>query len=117
VVIVMLITTIIAVNAGLFSLAHFTLFPIAIMAITAERFAIIQIEQGWRATWKITFTTLIVISGSYIFMDSLFLQSMILAFPELLFVIIALYLWLGKWTGMRVLEFFRFRKLILGKAA
>jgi hypothetical protein len=45
-------------------------------------------------------------------MDSLFLQSMILAFPELLFVIVALNLWLGKWVGMRVSEFIRFRKLI-----
>jgi len=116
VVIVMLITTFFAVNAGLFELAHFTLFPIAIMAITAERFAIIEIEQGWIKAIKITFTTMLVITGSYLFMDSLFLQSMILAFPELLFVIIALYLWLGKWTGMRVSEFFRFRKLIMGTA-
>jgi len=117
VVIVMLAITILAVNAGLFDLAHFTLFPIAILAITSERFAIIEIEQGWRKAMKITFTTLLVISAAYLFMDSLFLQSMILAFPELLFVIIALYLWLGKWTGMRVVEFFRFRKIIMGTPA
>lgn len=117
VVILMLLTTIIGVNAGLFELAHLTLFPIAIMAITAERFAIIEIEQGWKKALTITFTTMLVISASYAFMDSLFLQSMTLAFPELLFVIVALYLWLGKWTGMRVMEFFRFRKLIFGNPA
>jgi len=114
VVIVMLFITIISVNIGLFDLAHLTLFPIAILAITAERFAIIEIEQGWRKAMRITTTTLFVITAAYLFMDSLFLQSMILAFPELLFVIIALYLWLGKWTGMRVSEFFRFRKIIMG---
>jgi hypothetical protein len=117
VVIIMLLTTIVGVNAGLIELAHLTLFPIAIMAITAERFAIIEVEQGWKKAITITFTTMLVISASYAFMDSLFLQSMTLAFPELLFVIVALYLWLGKWTGMRVMEFFRFRKLIFGNPA
>ena len=112
VVIVMLALTVIGVNFGLFELAHVSLFPIAILAITAERFTIIEVEQGWKKALTITFSTIVVIAASYAFMDSLFLQSMILAFPELLFLIIALNLWLGKWTGMRVMEFFRFRKLI-----
>jgi len=115
VVIVMLLMTIFGVHFGLFELAHITLFPIAILAITAERFAILEIEQGSLKAFKITFSTLIVISACYMVMDSLFLQSMILAFPELLFLIIALNLWLGKWIGMRLSEFYRFRKLILGK--
>jgi len=115
VVIVMMSVTVLSVHFNMFELAHVTLFPIAILAITAERFAIIESEQGSLKAFKITFTTLIVISACYIVMDSLFLQSMILAFPEMLLVIIALNLWLGKWIGMRVTEFFRFRKLIFAK--
>ncbi|HHI94455.1 MAG TPA: transglutaminase [Gammaproteobacteria bacterium] len=115
IVVVMLLMTVFGVQYGLFELAHITLFPIAILAITAERFAILEIEQGWRKALLITFNTLVVISMAYAVMDSLFMQSLILAFPELLFVIIALNLWLGKWVGMRVSEFFRFRKLIFGK--
>jgi len=57
--------------------------------------------------------TLLVIAACYAVMDSLFLQSMILTFPELLLVVIALNLWLGKWVGMRLLEFVRFRHVIL----
>lgn len=117
VVLVMLTLTVAGVNMGLFELAHVSLFPIAILAITAERFTIIEVEQGWKKAFIITFSTLIVIAASYAFMDSLFIQSMILAFPELLFLIIALNLWLGKWTGMRVMEFIRFRKLIFGGAS
>ena len=112
VVIVMLLMTVVSVHIGLIDLAHITLFPIAILAITAERFAIIEVEQGWRKAFMITLATMVVISAAYAVMDSLFLQSMILAFPELLFVIVALNLWLGKWVGMRVSEFIRFRKLI-----
>lgn len=116
VVIVMLVMTVLGVQFGLFELAHITLFPIAILAITAERFAIIETEQGWRKASQITVSTLVVISAAYFVMDSLFLQSMILAFPELLLFVVALNLWLGKWVGMRVSEFYRFRKLIFSKA-
>jgi len=101
------------VHTGLFDLAHISLFPIAILAITAERFAIIEVEQGLREALHITSVTLLVIAACYAVMDSLFLQSMILTFPELLLVVIALNLWLGKWVGMRLLEFVRFRHIIL----
>ncbi|MBI5467599.1 MAG: UUP1 family membrane protein [Deltaproteobacteria bacterium] len=112
VVVVMLSTTVAGVRLGLFDLAHITLFPIAIMAITAERFAILETEQGIKKAAMITLATIVVISACYAVMDSLFLQSMFLAFPELLLVVIAINMWLGKWIGMRLMEFIRFRRLI-----
>ena len=112
VVISMLLLTIFAVNSSLFHLAHISLFPIAILAITAERFAIIVEEQGLAKALKISFSTAIVIVAAYAVMSSLFMQSLILAFPELLLFLIVLNLWLGKWVGMRLSEYIRFRKLI-----
>jgi len=114
VVITMLIMTVISVQLKLFELAHISLFPIAILAITAERFSIIEEEQGMGKAFGIAATSLLVISAAYVVMDSLFLQSMILAFPELLLVIVAFNLWLGKWVGIRLTEFVRFRRLIVG---
>ncbi|MFZ2161445.1 MAG: UUP1 family membrane protein [Sideroxyarcus sp.] len=113
VVIVMMITTVGGVQLGLFELAHVTLFPIAILAITAERVALMEAEQGALKVARITLMTLIVIAACYAVMDSIFMQSLVLAFPELLLVVIALNLWLGKWIGIRVMEFMRFRRLIL----
>lgn len=113
VVAVMMGMSVVGVQFGLFELAHVSLFPIAILAITAERVALMEAEQGAMKVAKITFMTLIVISACYVVMDSLFLQSLILAFPELLLVLVAINLWLGKWIGIRVMEFLRFRKLIL----
>ncbi len=115
VVIVMMSITVIGVNLELFDLAHVTLFPIAILAITTERFAIIEAEQGlWKAT-QMMFVTLIVVTACYVVMDSHFLQSMALAFPETLFIVIALNLWIGKWIGIRVSEFMRFHKLLFNR--
>ncbi|MDA3947178.1 MAG: hypothetical protein PF439_10925 [Helicobacteraceae bacterium] len=112
VVIAMLLTTTIAVQTSYLALAHISLFPIAILAITAERFAIIQEEIGFRKAMRISFFTMIVIAAAYAVMSSLFMQSLFIAFPELLFFLIVLNLWLGKWVGMRLSEFIRFRKLI-----
>lgn len=117
VVIVMMVTTVGGVQLGLFELAHVTLFPIAILAITAERVALMEAEQGALKVAKITLMTLVVIAACYAVMDSLFLQSLILAFPELLLVVVALNLWLGKWIGIRVMEFLRFRRLILDSSS
>ncbi len=112
VVVAMLIMTLFAVKSSMFELAHISLFPIAILAITAERFAIIQEEQGFLKALRISFSTAIVIVAAYAVMSSLFMESLIIAFPELLIFLIVLNLWLGKWVGMRVSEFIRFRKLI-----
>jgi hypothetical protein len=117
VVVMMLTLTVVGVHYGLFDLAHVSLFPIAILAITAERFALTEVEQGSRKAWHITFMTLIVISAAFVVMDSQFLQSLILAFPETLLVVIAINLWLGKWVGLRLVEFMRFRKLIFERGA
>ena len=117
VVVFMLTITVTGVRFGLFELAHVTLFPIAILAITAERFAIMETEQGIGKAAKITAATVVVIAACYTVMDSLFLQSMFLAFPELLLVVIALNMWLGKWIGIRLMEFIRFRKLIFRQGA
>jgi hypothetical protein len=114
VVIFMMSMTVLGVHAGLFDLAHVTLFPIAILAITAERFALIEVEQGFGKSLKILGVTLIVVAACYLVMDSLFLQSMMLAFPELLLMVVAINLWLGKWMGIRVMEFLRFKRLIFG---
>lgn len=115
VVITLLGLSFLGVQANLFELAHMSLFPIAILAITAERFAITEVEQGFKKAAALMVMTLLVTSACYAVMNSLFLQSMFLTFQELLFVVIAINLWLGKWIGMRMTEFIRFRRLILGE--
>jgi len=72
----------------------------------------VQEEQGFLRALRISFWTAIVIIAAYAVMSSLFMQSLIIAFPELLLFLIIVNLWLGKWVGMRLSEYVRFRKLI-----
>lgn len=104
------------VRAGLLDLAHLTLFPIAIMTLTAERFALVLEERGARLAISMYAQTVLVVSVCYAFMSSLFLQTVILTFPELILVLVGLNLWLGRWMGLRVLELWRFRSYLFAEA-
>jgi transglutaminase-like putative cysteine protease len=89
------------------------LFPIAILTITSERFSISLDEDGLKATARIMAQTLIVMSLCYVVMNSIAVKSIMISFPELLLGVIAFNLWIGSWTGIRVLELIRFRSLYL----
>jgi transglutaminase-like putative cysteine protease len=93
-------------------LARFTLFPVAIMSITAERFALMEIEEGRAKAWVTLARTMVVVYFCYLAMTSLSLQILFLAFPEMLLLLVIVDIWLGRWTGLRLSEWFRFRALL-----
>lgn len=101
------------VELDLRDLARVSLFPVAIMAITSERFALMEIEEGSLKAWTTLARTVVVIGCCYLTMQSLSLQILMLGFPELLLVIVAIDIWLGRWMGLRMSEWIRFRRLIL----
>jgi hypothetical protein len=90
------------------------LFPIAILTITSERFALSVTEEGLAKTLSRLVQTLFVMSASYAAMDSLALQAIVLSFPEVMLGVVALNIWLGTWTGLRISELFRYRSIIFG---
>lgn len=94
-------------------LAKVSLFPMVVVAITSERFSIMEIEENQLAAWSTTAQTLVVVSFCYLVMASLSLQIIILGFPELLLVVVALDIWIGRWVGLRASEFLRFKFFVL----
>ena len=100
---------------GLTALNSTTLFPVAILTLTAERIALTISEEGMSAMLRTLIQTIIVITVCYLVMSSVALQSLVLAFPELLLGVIAIDLWIGSWIGIRIMEFYRFRGLIFEK--
>jgi len=95
------------------SLNSASLFPIAILTITSERFALTLSEEGTKKTSIIMIQTLIVMTFCYIVISSIALQALMISFPELLLAVISMNLWLGSWTGIRIIELFRFRSLFI----
>ena len=48
----------------------------------------------------------------YVVMNSLALQVLVIGFPEVLFLVVAANVYLGRWVGMRLSEYRRFRGLL-----
>lgn len=105
----MLGTSMLAERLGLLPLTRISLFPIAVLAITAERFYLAVVDQGAGAAGKQLAGTLAVIAACYLVMNSLALQVLIIGYPEVLLLAVAVNLYLGRWVGMRLLEYRRFR--------
>jgi transglutaminase-like putative cysteine protease len=112
VVVVLLATTLVAERAGLGRLAHVTLFPIAVLAISAERFYLSLTEQGPRPAVEELLGTFVVIAACHVVMASLALQVLVIGFPEVLLVVVAANIYLGRWVGIRLSEYLRFRRIL-----
>jgi len=90
----------------------FSVFPILILASLAEQFVEAQIRLGLRAAAILTFETLLLSVVSTLIIQWDALQSLIVGFPELILITIPINILLGRWTGLRLSEYIRFRKLL-----
>jgi transglutaminase-like putative cysteine protease len=98
-------------------LAQSLFFPLAIHTITIERFFIIGQERGIKKSFVILGWTMLAVSFCYMVMSSLVLQMLVVFFPETYLLILAAAVYLGRWTGMRASELYRFRGLIFNTPA
>ncbi|MBN1210838.1 MAG: transglutaminase [Myxococcaceae bacterium] len=105
-------TSLLAERFGLMALAHVTFFPIAVLAITAERFYLSFTEQGTKTAMKELGGTLLVMLACFLVMNSLALQVLLIGFPEILLLVVAANIYLGRWVGVRLMEYRRFRRLL-----
>lgn len=85
------------------------LFPMVILAMTIERMSLVWEELGPAAACKQGFGSLFVAALGYLAMSSSYLGHLVFVFPELLLIVLAATLLIGRYTGYRLLELWRFR--------
>jgi len=88
-------------------------FPFVIMTMIVERISVSLEEEGVRNTLNRVTSTLFAIYATYAVIKADSLQTMFLAFPELLIVILGLLVLVGRYTGYRMSELWRFRELLV----
>ncbi|MEM7297052.1 MAG: 7TM domain-containing protein, partial [Bacteroidota bacterium] len=86
-------------------------FPIIILTIVSERVARKIEEEGTREAVKLYATTLLVTVLIYTVLSSESIQLFVMTFPEIILTIAGINLLLGKWIGLRVMEYYRFLKV------
>lgn len=91
------------------------LFPMVIMTMTIERMSIVWEERGPSDAIRQGGGSLLVAAICYLTMELDIVEHLVFVFPELLLVVLAVTLLLGRYTGYRLSELLRFREMADGK--
>lgn len=106
-------------DSQFFSIA---IFPMLILGSITEKFTGIQSEAGlWKTLW-LTLQTLIIAIVSYIAVGGVIdlgfgsfqwdtLRNFMRHYPEAIFLFLIINIGFGKWSGLRLVEYIRFREI------
>ena len=93
-------------------LAAVSIFPILIMITLVEKFVAVQIEKGNRTAVILAFETLIISIAGYYLASWEPLIKLIASQPWIILLTLPINILLGKWTGLRLSEYIRFKHVI-----
>ncbi|MBQ0725423.1 MAG: hypothetical protein KBT51_08525 [Cycloclasticus sp.] len=88
------------------------LFPVVIISFAVDRIHQMANESNWHDLLYSAAGTLLTLSLCYLVFSSFLLQGIFSLYPELLLTVLALQLFIGSWSGMRISEIIRFRHLM-----
>ncbi len=94
------------------TLLSFSIFPILILTLLAEEFISVQFTSGFKRAFTITAWTLALSILCYYIVSWELLRTLVISYPEVTLLALPLNVLLGRWGGLRVTEYFRFRKLL-----
>jgi hypothetical protein len=111
VILLMAVLSLLSHRMGLERGLSVALFPMVILAMTIERMSIVWEERGAAEAFRQGMGSLFVAVLAYGVMTRETLEHLVFVFPELLLLVLAATLLLGRYTGYRLLELYRFRVL------
>lgn len=100
---------------GLTPSARAVIFPLVIMTMMVERFYICREEDGSPTAYRLLGGTLAVAACCLLVLRWRWLGEVVLRWPELELAVAAGLLFLGRYSGYRLMELFRFRDFAAGQ--
>jgi hypothetical protein len=108
-----LIVLIVASNAyGAATTRYISLFPLVILTGMVERFWTMEAEDGTAASFKTLFQTMFVAMIIAFVLGRPWVVKHLFCYPETLGLLLAGQLLIGRYTGYRLMELFRFRDFL-----
>jgi len=94
-------------------ISNVSIFPVLVLVLLAEDFSRVQLGKSAKVAVNLTFETLLLALASYVFLTTKGVQEFALLNPEIwILAIIFFDIVLGKYVGLRIMELWRFKKLI-----
>lgn len=102
-----------AVNVNLGSLSAVSIFPILILMLLTENFIEVQTGKSRHEAVQVMIQTLVMAIVGAMVLKANWVQKLVLLNPEISLLTIALLdIYVGRYTGLRALEMWKFRKII-----
>jgi hypothetical protein len=92
-------------------LAAVSIFPLLIMITLVEKFIATQIEKGNKTAFYLALETLFIAIIGYYLLKWGMLVKIVVAYPWVILLTIPINIVLGKWTGLRISEYLRFKEV------
>jgi hypothetical protein len=110
--IVMLVVLAVGGSLQRTGLAAVSIFPLLIMITLVEKFVTAQVEKGTKNAIFLALETLIISLIGYYLASWQWLIHFILAYPWIVLLVIPLNIFMGRWTGLRLAEYYRFKEVL-----
>jgi transglutaminase-like putative cysteine protease len=108
----LIVLLVVANRFGLSGTNYISLFPLVILTHLVERFWTIEAEDGTMSSFKTLVGTVVVAVTVSVALSSEAVGSWMSRYPETLIAVLAAHLALGRYTGYRLSELYRFGDII-----
>ena len=93
-------------------LAAVSIFPLLMIIILVEKFVATQIEKGSKTAMVLALETLVIsLVGYYVIKNGYLIKTVVL-YPWIVLLTVPINIFLGKWTGLRLSEYWRFKEIL-----
>ncbi|TQV84400.1 sugar-transfer associated ATP-grasp domain-containing protein [Aliikangiella coralliicola] len=92
-----------------------SLFPVVIISFIAERIHQMSSDENWLELIKVSLGTLLTIWLCFLILGSFMLEALFSFYPEFYLLVLVAQIYIGRWTGLRLSELYRFKNILGNK--
>ncbi|HSW96470.1 MAG TPA: 7TM domain-containing protein [Candidatus Saccharimonadales bacterium] len=107
-----LIALVVSGTYGLITVKDLSIFPVLLLILLGERVVALQLERNLREVISITFITLVLGIMGFFLLAYVPLRNTVLLYPESILLLIPINIAVGRYFGLRLVEYYRFRQII-----
>lgn len=105
------LTLMFSAMSGALAIKQLSIFPVLMLILLSERIFDLQLQRTNPETIQITTVTILLAIGGYFLLSSEILRTVILVYPELILLLIPANIFIGRYFGLRLTEYYRFSPL------
>ena len=99
-------------SIGILRVRQISIFPVLLFILLGERIVALQLERSVREMLTITFVTLSLGMIGFLLLSSNTLRTIVLVYPEITLLVIPINIAIGRYFGLRLMEYFRFSPIL-----